>query len=84
MLIGSYRSFPCVAPTNDSPPLCYNFAYKTVGAEIPYQELNLEQLWEQFNIEHEPTRKGHPEIRGGLQSHSPQSLVKQVVLALNR
>ena len=58
MLIGSYRSFPCVAPTNDSPPLCYNFAYKTVGAEIPYQELNLEQLWEQFNIEHEPTRKG--------------------------
>jgi hypothetical protein len=26
--------------------------------EIPYEELNLEQPWEQFNIEHELTRKG--------------------------
>ena len=24
----------------------------------PYEELNLEQPWEQFNIEHELTRKG--------------------------
>src|SRR5215831_12850184 len=35
-----------------------NFAYKPVGAEIPYEELNLEQPREQFNIEHELTRKG--------------------------
>jgi hypothetical protein len=25
-----------------------DFAYKPVGAEIPYEELNLEQPWEQF------------------------------------
>jgi transaldolase len=36
----------------------HDFAYKLVGAEIPYEELNLEQLWERFNIEHELTRKG--------------------------
>ena len=35
-----------------------DFAYKPVGAEIPYEELNLGQPWEQFNIEHELTRKG--------------------------
>ena len=35
-----------------------DFAYKPVGAEIPYEELDLEQVWEQFNIEHELTRKG--------------------------
>jgi hypothetical protein len=35
-----------------------DFAYKAVGAEIPYDELNLEQPWKQFNIEHELTRKG--------------------------
>jgi transaldolase len=35
-----------------------DFAYKTVGAEIPYQELDLEQPWERFNIEHELTTKG--------------------------
>jgi transaldolase len=35
-----------------------NFAYKPVGAEIPYEELDLEKPWEQFNIEHELTRKG--------------------------
>src|SRR5262249_6484383 len=35
-----------------------HFAYKPVGAEIPYEELNLEQAWEAFNIEHELTRKG--------------------------
>src|SRR5262244_4478101 len=28
-----------------------DFAYKPVGAEIPYQVLNLEHPWEQFNIE---------------------------------
>jgi hypothetical protein len=28
------------------------------GSEIPYQELNLEQPWEQFDIEHELTKKG--------------------------
>ena len=35
-----------------------DFAYKPGGAEIPYEELNLEQPWQQFNIEHELTRKG--------------------------
>jgi transaldolase len=35
-----------------------DFAYKPVGSEIPYEELNLEQLWEQFDIEHELTKKG--------------------------
>jgi len=35
-----------------------DFAYKPVGAGIPYEELNLEKPWEQFNIEHELTRKG--------------------------
>ena len=27
-----------------------DFAYKLVGAEIPYEELKLEQQWEQFNV----------------------------------
>ena len=35
-----------------------DFAYKPVGSEIPHQELNLEQSWEQFDIEHELTKKG--------------------------
>jgi transaldolase len=35
-----------------------DFAYKPVGSEIPYEELNLEQPWERFNIAHELTRKG--------------------------
>ena len=34
------------------------FTYKPVGSEIPYEELNLEQPWEQFDIQHELTRKG--------------------------
>jgi Transaldolase len=35
-----------------------DFAYKPVGSKIPYEELNLEQPWEQFDIKHELTRKG--------------------------
>jgi transaldolase len=35
-----------------------DFVYKPIGAEIPYEELNLAQPWEQFNTEHELTRKG--------------------------
>jgi transaldolase len=35
-----------------------DFAYKPVGTVTPYQELDLEQPWEKFNIEHELTRKG--------------------------
>jgi hypothetical protein len=35
-----------------------DFTYKPVGGEILYEELNLEQPWEQFNIEQELTRKG--------------------------
>ena len=34
------------------------FAYKPVGVEIPYEELDLEQPWKEFNIDHELTRKG--------------------------
>jgi len=34
------------------------FAYKPVGVEIPYEELDLGQPSEQFNIEHELTTKG--------------------------
>lgn len=34
------------------------FSYKAVGAEIPYQQLDLNQSWEHFDIQHELTRKG--------------------------
>lgn len=34
------------------------FSYNPVGADIPYEELDLNQPWERFNIEHELTRKG--------------------------
>ena len=34
------------------------FTYKPVGSEIPYEELELEQPWTSFNIEHELTTKG--------------------------
>ena len=44
---------------NEGMPLpADDFAYKPVGSEIRYEELNLEQPWEQFDIEHELTRKG--------------------------
>lgn len=35
-----------------------NFAYKPTGAQIPYEDLDLERPWERFNIEHELTRNG--------------------------
>lgn len=34
------------------------FTYQSVGERIPYQELDLNQPWQSFNIEHELTRKG--------------------------
>src|SRR5690348_6375255 len=34
------------------------FQYKTPGKPIPYEELDLEQPWEKFDIRHELTRKG--------------------------
>ena len=34
------------------------FTYQSVGSEIAYQELDLEQPWTSFNIEHELTTKG--------------------------
>lgn len=34
------------------------FQYKTSGKPIPYEELDLEQAWERFDIRHELTRKG--------------------------
>lgn len=35
-----------------------SFSYQAVGSEIPYEDLDLDRRWEQFNIEHELTRKG--------------------------
>lgn len=35
-----------------------NFSYEPIGAEIPYEQLNLEQPWERFDINHELTVKG--------------------------
>jgi len=35
-----------------------SFSYKPVGAQIPYEKLNLDEPWEQFNIAHELTVKG--------------------------
>jgi transaldolase len=34
------------------------FQYKTLGKPIPYEELDLEQDWETFDIQHELTLKG--------------------------
>lgn len=34
------------------------FEYKSSGEPIPYEELDLEQPWESFDIQHELTRKG--------------------------
>lgn len=34
------------------------FQYKTSGKPVPYEELDLEQAWEKFDIRHELTRKG--------------------------
>src|SRR5215475_11512918 len=35
-----------------------DFVYEMIGAKIPYEELNLERSWDQFNLDHELTRKG--------------------------
>lgn len=35
-----------------------DFSYKAVGSEIAYENLDLNQPWEQFNIQHELTTKG--------------------------
>ena len=35
-----------------------NFTYSSSGAEIAYENLDLNQPWESFNIQHELTRKG--------------------------
>jgi transaldolase len=35
-----------------------DFEYKSPGKAIAYEELNLNQSWEEFDIEHELTRKG--------------------------
>jgi transaldolase len=35
-----------------------DFDYTSVGKAIPYEELNLDQPWENFDIQHELTRKG--------------------------
>jgi len=34
------------------------FAYVAAGTEIPYEDLNLEQPWTSFNLDHDLTRKG--------------------------
>jgi len=35
-----------------------NFSYKPVGKEMPYEELDLNRPWEEYNLQHELTRKG--------------------------
>jgi transaldolase len=35
-----------------------SFQYKSLGRPIPYRELDLQQPWESFDIQHELTRKG--------------------------
>jgi transaldolase len=35
-----------------------NFSYKPVGKEIPYEEIDLNRPWEQYDLQHELTRKG--------------------------
>ena len=35
-----------------------DFEYKSPGRPMPYEELNLDQSLEKFDIEHELTRKG--------------------------
>src|SRR5207248_2396970 len=40
-------------PTPDN-----QFQYKAPGKSIPYEELDLEQPWETFDVQHELTRKG--------------------------
>jgi transaldolase len=35
-----------------------NFQHKPLGSEIPYEQLDLKQSWEHFNIEHDLTKKG--------------------------
>jgi transaldolase len=34
------------------------FDYQPIGKQIPYEELDLEQSWQNFNVKHELTRKG--------------------------
>ena len=35
-----------------------NFSYKPVGKEIPYENIDLDRPWEQYDLQHELTRKG--------------------------
>jgi transaldolase len=44
--------------SKNSPMPDMQFQYKASGEPIPYEELDLEQPWEAFDIEHELTRKG--------------------------
>jgi transaldolase len=44
--------------SNNFPVPNKEFQYKASGKPIPYEELNLEQPWEAFDVKHELTRKG--------------------------
>jgi len=44
--------------SQNSPMPDAHFEYKSSGQPIPYEELDLEQGWESFDIQHELTRKG--------------------------
>ena len=44
--------------SKNSPMPDEQFQYKASGKPIPYEELDLEQAWEAFDIKHELTRKG--------------------------
>jgi len=43
---------------NNFPTPDQQFEYKSSGRPIPYEELDLEQPWDAFDIKHELTRKG--------------------------
>ena len=43
---------------NNFPTPDQQFEYKSTGSPIPYEELDLEQPWDAFDIKHELTRKG--------------------------
>jgi transaldolase len=43
---------------NNFPTPDQQFEYKSTGSPIPYEELDLEQPWDAFDIKHDLTRKG--------------------------
>jgi hypothetical protein len=50
------------------------FVYASVGKEIPYEQLDLSQPWERFEIHHELTRKGIEKFVADYRSTIQQAL----------